>query len=415
MNVSFISFSDKRGGAALAAFKQFMLLKKTHCVRYIVSEKNVDLLEVEGPNRIDSMVHFFVRCISFLLCKLQVTDNRAKHSLNIFSSRHVIKSIDLSTDVIHLHWFNNETISLGKLRDILLNSTGRFIITLHDDWFFCGSEHYSLDSSRYIYGYTRNNKNVKFFDVDRWVFNQKLSLKGLFTERKVIFTAPSRWMVERARKSLLLRTCEICYLPNLIDVDVFKPRDTLRFKEQYQIDQNKKIICFGAIGGTLNYLKGYDLLLEALQYFKRRNISKDIHLLIFGGDNRSNTKFLEFDVSYTGHVSDPLILSEIYSASDVVIVPSRIESFGQVAAESLACETPVICFDNSGVAEIVEDGLSGYHAKAFCAKDLEVKLTKILQLSDSERLLLGKHGRKSVINNYSENKVLPILENIYKI
>lgn len=413
MKINVISFSDKRGGAAIAAHKQYQFVSKLHSVKYIVAEKKSSELNTLGPNKFSYYTHFILRVVSLCLSKLQKSGNKTKHSLNVFSSMHVVNAIDHDADIIHLHWFNNETLSLRQLKKLLCEYRSRFVITLHDDWFFCGSEHYSLYSMRYIDGYLSSNKDIKGLDIDKWVFNRKLRLKSDLHNKHVIFTAPSMWMVNRAKSSLLLKDLSVKYLPNIIDIDIFIPKPIAQSRAYLSVPMDKMVICFGAIGGTSNYLKGYDLLTEALNQLKGLKTNFNVHLLIFGGEKKLEKRFLGFDVTYTGHVSDPDQLASIYSASDVLIVPSRIESFGQVAAESLACETPVVCFDNSAVAEIVDDELSGFTAEAFNTNDLAFKIAKILTLPTEQRRSLGKYGRNKILQNYSSEVVLPILDDIY--
>jgi D-inositol-3-phosphate glycosyltransferase len=53
-------------------------------------------------------------------------------------------------------------------------------------------------------------------------------------------------------------------------------------------------------------------------------------------------------------------LSTYYRAADVVVVPSRSESFGLVALEAAACGIPVVAAAVGGLRTLVEDGISGY-------------------------------------------------------
>jgi D-inositol-3-phosphate glycosyltransferase len=47
-------------------------------------------------------------------------------------------------------------------------------------------------------------------------------------------------------------------------------------------------------------------------------------------------------------------------ASDVMLVPSRTESFGLVALESSACGTPVVASDVGGLMTLIEPGVTGF-------------------------------------------------------
>jgi D-inositol-3-phosphate glycosyltransferase len=54
------------------------------------------------------------------------------------------------------------------------------------------------------------------------------------------------------------------------------------------------------------------------------------------------------------------LLSTFYRAADVVLVPSRSESFGLVALEAAACGIPIVAAAVGGLSTLVDHGVTGY-------------------------------------------------------
>ncbi|HWC71600.1 MAG TPA: D-inositol-3-phosphate glycosyltransferase [Actinomycetota bacterium] len=72
-------------------------------------------------------------------------------------------------------------------------------------------------------------------------------------------------------------------------------------------------------------------------------------------------------------------LVDFYRAADVVLVPSRSESFGLVALEAQACGTPVVAADVGGLPYVVEDGRSGFLVEGHDPADHADRLLEILR------------------------------------
>ena len=139
---------------------------------------------------------------------------------------------------------------------------------------------------------------------------------------------------------------------------------------------------------------------------------KKIKILICG--ERFPVEELPFEAEHLGFIETTDELVEIYNKADITVFPSRRESFGQVAAESLSCETPVLAFNHSGVTDIVLHEKNGYLAKPFDTNSLCDGINYFLKMKKETLQILGKNGRDHIVQNMSTSVVGSQLIEIYK-
>jgi glycosyltransferase involved in cell wall biosynthesis len=393
--INFVAYSLSKGGAAIAA-KKFKSLASDSFVVISLSQDDAGYYQ------------FIKRMISFFLVKLQLDDNPIKHSLNVFSYSPVLKEFDATSEnIYHFHWINNDTLSVFDLDKIPKGS----IFTLHDEWLYCGAEHYYNVSDTFEdfkEGYSFFKKGVYGIHWNYLIWRIKKS--KLQHRKDLIYTVPSTWMLERAKSSVILKNSDIRYLPNPIDTDVFKPScfdRIVNLRARFSFERDDFVFCFGAIGGKKNPLKGANLLKDALKILSE-SLSimaiKKVKLIDFGGNETEDVVFGFSSVS-VGHIKEPEELALLYSAVDCVVVPSMVESFGQVAAESLSCCTPVLCFDTSGLRDIVQHKKSGLVAEGFTAKSLADCMLMLICMTPDDRATMGKEGREHVVSMFSYSVV----------
>lgn len=398
IKVCYLAFSLKQGGAAVAAKRIFDSVTEygveINC--YIADSSQSFLFKIK-------------RLTSYLLGSIVKKKGVGKLSLNLFSSPEAINLLQKRNEIVHCHWINNDTISIENLANLIGNN--KSIITLHDEWLYCGKEHYPFEKYSQ---YQKQPNSFSFLFSDQNTFKRKVkALKSLdFT-----ITVPSNWMKERVKGSYLGKEKRVEVIGNPIPFDIFTPSEPQKLtRENLGIPDNHTVILFGAIGGG-SYIKGADLLMSALlelSFILSKEQASEITLLAFGGSIGDTSKIKSFNIVETGHIGTPELMADLYRLSNVTIVPSRVEAFGQVAAESCACGTPVIAFRYSGVTDIVKDGFNGFLSEPFSSKSLANNIVKFINLNESEVRDLQVNGTLYIKEHFHPEKIAMDYINLYQ-
>jgi hypothetical protein len=177
LKVIHINHSDTVGGAARAVYRIHECLLANGIDSYMwVNEKRKHNVEVVSSlSKIDKLINKIRPHIVRPLIKSLKTENSIIHSPQLLSSNWIKKINTSEADIIHLHWFQNEMLSVADVG--LINKP--LIWTTHDMWPFCGAEHCSYDL-RWQEGYNNNNRPPyeKGFDLNKWTWNRKKNIGG---------------------------------------------------------------------------------------------------------------------------------------------------------------------------------------------------------------------------------------------
>lgn len=153
-------------------------------------------------------------------------------------------------------------------------------------------------------------------------------------------------------------------VPPGVDHAFFSPGDRLGARHALGLGGHPVLLFVGRI----QPLKGVGVAIEALAELD----DPDAVLLVVGGpsgtEGEVELKRARALVDYLGlgnrvrfiAPQSHHALSTYYRAADVVVVPSRSESFGLVALEAAACGTPVVAAAVGGLATLVDHGHSGF-------------------------------------------------------
>lgn len=407
MKVIHLSYYDTLGGAARAAFRiHNSLLRSGLDSRMWVNRAFTGGPTIETSSTLGIRFPYLLRrLIVFPLVNFLKTQNPIIHSPSIIPSQWLKKINDSDADLIHLHWIQNEMLSIEDIEKI----NKPLVWTLHDMWGFCGAEHYTEDR-RWEYGYSKENRPAyeSGFDLNLWTWKRKL--KNWHKPKQIV--TPSTWLSACVSKSALMRKWSVSTIPNPLDTNKWRQYDKILSRQKFGFPEDQSIILFGSMGGGDEPRKGLDLLLDALELYSKRDDSTDFELIIFGlhVSLPSNTSF---KIRQLGKFDKDDDLSMLYSAADILGAPSRQEVFGQTASEAHACGTPVISFRIGGLIDIIEHKSTGYLANAFDVKDFA---EGIVWLLDKDNLAYtSQNARSRAVKSFSESVVAEQLKSVYEL
>jgi glycosyltransferase involved in cell wall biosynthesis len=230
-------------------------------------------------------------------------------------------------------------------------------------------------------------------DLSRQIWLRKSSALAKIETNRMHLVGTSRWIAAEAKRSSLLGRFASTIIPNGLDISDFAPRDKGFSRDTLGVPRDKKVVLFVADTAT-NKRKGFDYLARALEGLKSRS---DLFLLSVGGHSPSISGL---PLLHLGHISNDRMLSVIYSAADVFVIPSLQESFGQTVTESLACGTPVVGFDTGGIPDMVRPGITGYLAPVGNADELGVAIVKVLD-DPAKVVAMSADCRQIALREYS--------------
>jgi D-inositol-3-phosphate glycosyltransferase len=177
-------------------------------------------------------------------------------------------------------------------------------------------------------------------------------------------------------------------VPPGVDGGVFEPRPKEEARRRLGLGGRRLILFLG----RLQPLKGPDVAIRAVAESFRRDpeATRDVALGVVGGPSGPRgAAFVEGlrHLAVEEGIGDRVRFLEprphddlpwVYSAAEVLLMPSRSESFGLAALEAQACGVPVVAAAVGGLRYVVGDGESGYlvpgHEPAAHAARLEAVL-----------------------------------------
>jgi glycosyltransferase involved in cell wall biosynthesis len=162
--------------------------------------------------------------------------------------------------------------------------------------------------------------------------------------------------------------------------------------------------------GRLTREKGVHILLSAVEHtgipvkiIGDGPLRKEVEQLVRSNKNIEYLGFRDF-----GYIKD------VMAESKATIFPSMtLEGMPMTIIESFACGTPVITSKYSAMENMIIHGYNGFHFEIGNIIELRERLLQVLLLNNQEIFTLSENARKSYEDNYSPEKNITNLINIY--
>lgn len=249
------------------------------------------------------------------------------------------------------------------------------------------------------------------------VYDGSFARVSLAKSSKIIGTSRSYLHTSPVVKPFLNKTTVI---PYGVDPERFHPKNSgENIKDKYGIDEESMVVLFVGSLEKGHYYKGLNYLLEAFADAVR--LDNDLILLIVGdGALRPQYELLAKRIGaydktiWAGSVNN-VDLPDYYAASDMFVLPSvnRLEAFGIVLLEAMACGKPVICTNLAGVRDKVIDHNAGIVVKP---KNVRALRDAILKIADNFELCkeFGENGRKAIESTFIHSKIANKVFSVYE-
>lgn len=266
------------------------------------------------------------------------------------ATKKLIKKIEnINPDVIQLHNVHGYYLNIPILFEYLKKCNKKIVWTLHDCWAFTGHCAY------FTYPKCDKWKNgcdkcIRKKDYPSCIFNDRSKKeyeikKRNFTKiNNLTIITPSEWLADLV-KSSFLKEYEIKVINNGIDLEIFKPSNSINIRAKYNIEKDKKIIL--GVAAVWDRRKGLD------EFIKLSKIIDEQYQIVLVGLNKKQIKQLPSNIIGIKRTESIEELANLYTSAYAFLNLTLEDNFPTTNLEALACGTPVITYNTGGSVESI--------------------------------------------------------------
>lgn len=408
MKILHLSHGDSIGGAARFSLRtHFSLLSAGIDSEMWVSSKSLEdskilvigSIQEKGLPRIRAKL---AQQTDRLICNLErnrVPKHKSPGWVGALNSKKINES---DSDIVHAHWINGGLVSirqLGKIKKPLVWS-------MLDFWPVMGAEHYSSinPNSRWIKGFEVVQRDKSDFGLDICAISAYLKKKYWGQINAVV---PGKWMLNEMKKSSLFPDLNPTVIPPALDTNLYYPVEKRIAREELDISPTVFVIGYG---GGISGRKGWDIFkIIASQEIASHT---QIEFLVFGSDFSPKDIRSRYPIKQLGKIRREEDLRIAYSCMDLLIMPSKMDTYGLIAQEAQSCGVPVICFENTGVADVIVNQNTGLTAENGSVKAI-LNAVESLIINPDRLKRMSENARKRATDYWGYDIVSRMYTELY--
>ncbi len=289
-----------------------------------------------------------------------------------------------SLDLLHVHYAIPHSVSALLARQMLA-ARGRhlpFITTLH-----------GTDIT--LVGLDRSYLPITRFGIDE--------SDGV--------TAISSYLRDQTRENLGI-TRDIEVIRNFVNCDFYLRDPALVAQQRPRFAKpNERLLVH------LSNFRPVKRVLDVIEVFARVQKALPARLLLIGdGPDRSAAEFLSMRLGIADRVDfvgKQENVNELLALSDLMLMPSQLESFGLAALEAMACCVPAVATRVGGVPELIDSGNNGL---LYEVGDVDGMAAGAISILSDPALLetFSRAARRTAQDHFCASRIIPLYERYYE-
>ena len=237
-------------------------------------------------------------------------------------------------------WFINEPMLYKAISKYNIGMVNIMI----DEYPFVGRCCFAMECENFKKGCgncpsLNDHPKTLFFDCSRLIYKMKANAYAKI--KRSAFIAPEPQII-LAKESPMMKDQNLIMLDEAVNLQVYKPSDTSFLRSDLGIS-NEKIIIMGAAPFS-DERKGCKYVLEAAKSL----VDDERFVFVHIGYDVSKTD-LPKNFIPINYVKDQNTYSQYLSMADLLLFPSYADTLSNTCIAALACGTPLLCFNISGM------------------------------------------------------------------